>query len=190
MPSLRHLWIIGRYSGICIFEAILGEEDEENLDADLVSGLFSAILALGREIAKRDIESMNFGGQVVLFSTSPAFLFVLMTEKANVEASRDALDNIAQEFRRRYEDIIENFPQGEVSQFAEFGDYMKKFNFHLPRISDRVSFLGQHFDPVEMEERMKDSGRGMKTLMAEQLAKLKATLGNRYKDDDEYEMYY
>jgi hypothetical protein len=176
MGDFKHLWIIARDSGVCIFEAQLDEEDRD-IDGDLIAGFFTAILQFSRELSKTDIKSMNMSDGKLLFSANEVALFVLWAEDDCPRIkSEDVLRNLESAFCNKYGDCLANWG-GNINEFSDFGPVVE--DVANANIIDRISlkFLGKKITNLNIKKVITDKRNEVKDFISNQTDQIKGLLG-------------
>ncbi len=119
---LSNLWIIEKNSGICIFEQ---SYMEVNMNSDLISGFLVAMLNFGKELANKDLQSIQFNDLKISFKEQEKYIIAIaITDNANSRDVESFMELIIKEFAEKYEDKLDNF-HGQVDVFNDFGIFVE-----------------------------------------------------------------
>jgi hypothetical protein len=165
MDDIKHLWIIARDAGVCIFEASLGDL-EKDIDGDLIAGFFTAILQFAKEISDTDVKSINLSDANLLFSLSEHVVLVRWVSDASIfNKGERILRELEQEFTRKYQNVFEPKWDGNVSVFSDFATDVQRITNQTPleRISSK--WLGKYLPILPFMQRMSESRANLKDLM-------------------------
>ncbi len=103
LASLRHLMIIYKNRGTCIFYHPFSEEQ---IQADLISGFISALMSMYGEIKRNgelgSLEEINYKGLIVNSREGKYIMAILIGEKSLPQKMRDDLQAFVHEFEKHY----------------------------------------------------------------------------------------
>ncbi|HMF31565.1 MAG TPA: hypothetical protein VKK79_09135 [Candidatus Lokiarchaeia archaeon] len=177
MGDFKHLWVIARDSGVCIFEAQL-DEAERDIDADLISGFFTAILQFSRELSSTDIKSMNMSDGVMLFSANDVALFVLWAEAdCPTFKAESTLRDLESAFCTKYGDCFAGGWGGNVSEFSDFGQIVE--DIANTKLVDKIALklLGQKITTFDFKKTINEKRDLVRDFISNQTDQIKSLLG-------------
>jgi len=145
---MKHLWILNRESGICLFEQQFRVEGAENtfdqLNSDLFTGFVSAIFSFARVISGSTIERMVLTEGVLYYRVSDLIVVVVLADKKKRPVKiKQLLSQIEQEFLEDYGDALETNVGDDVAIFKPFANKVEQI-LQIPVIltpSDRTEEL-------------------------------------------------
>ncbi len=157
MDDLKHLWIIARDAGVCIFEASLGELKKE-IDGDLIAGFFTAMLQFAQEVSESDVKSIKLGEADLLFSSSDYLVCVLWVDDVSViNPGAKILTELESKFYSKYRPVFEANWTGNVTPFEDFAADVEQITNQKPLAKLSTKFLGKSFELIQQKlERNKD----------------------------------
>ncbi len=128
---MKHLWILNRESGICLFEQGFRSEEEKatatQLDSDLFTGFVSAIFSFSRVISGSSIDKMVLDDGVLYYRTSELIVIVILAEKTqSVAKIKQLLTEIELEFLQDYRSALEMNLGEDTAIFKPFGDKIQQ----------------------------------------------------------------
>jgi hypothetical protein len=120
---LSNLWIIENNSGVCAFEESFMEI---NLNPELISGFLIAMINFGKELASKDLQSIQFNNLKILLKMQPKYtIAVAVTDDAFSKEVELFIELIIAEFDKHYLKFFENWA-GRTDVFNDFGVYLEK----------------------------------------------------------------
>ncbi|MHA1341400.1 MAG: hypothetical protein ACTSRZ_15750 [Promethearchaeota archaeon] len=135
---LSNIWIIHKDVGVCIFEQNFRNIDT---DSDLITGFIVAMLNFGKEIADKDLQSINFAGLKIMLSIHSHFIIALaIDENAPEPDLKMFLSLVGDEFEKRYGDCLINW-NGNVDIFTDFASYIEEI---VDKKAIAIDFLKNH----------------------------------------------
>ncbi len=176
MDDLKHLWIIARDAGVCIFEASLGELKKE-IDGDLIAGFFTAILQFAQEVSDSDIKSIKLGEADLLFSLSEYVLCVLwVDEVSKINQGAKILRDLEARFYSKYLPVFEAKWAGNVTIFADFANDVEQITSQRPLEKLSTKFLGKPFLIQEIRQKIMEHKDQVREFIANQTTQIKEIL--------------
>jgi len=176
MDDLKHLWIIAREAGVCIFEASLGELKKE-IDADLIAGFFTAILQFAQELSESNVKNIKLGESDLLFSLSEYLLFVLWIDNVSlINPGEKILRELEARFYAKYRPIFESHWNGNVTIFADFTSDIEQITKQKPIEKISTKFLGKPFLVQDILHKIQGHKDQVKEFLANQTEQIKQVL--------------
>jgi hypothetical protein len=118
---IRQFWVMSR-EGLCYFYRTidkLNKQGQPNKE-DLVSGMFSAILSLSKELTNTDIKKFENYSSKFLFFLDKSLIFIVEADLGDSDKNvKKKVDLIKDLFIKKYEKELNNF-KGDVTQFKPF----------------------------------------------------------------------
>ncbi|MHA1731837.1 MAG: hypothetical protein ACTSU5_07830 [Promethearchaeota archaeon] len=120
MKDFRHLLVIERETGVCIFETQFKRRSSDDLDPDLLGGFLLALFELSKEMNAGGIEHVQLGNVKIVYNIQPELMVVAIVEPgAKNDEIRDTVNLIQRRFREKYGDALASF-SGNVTPFEGF----------------------------------------------------------------------
>lgn len=124
---MKHLWILNRDSGVCLFEQYFGGDDNKpaisQLDSDLFTGFVAAIFSFSQVISGSSIEVMVLQDGTLYYRLSEYIVIVILAEKTEVPAKmKQLLAEIEHEFLQDYRSALETNVGDDTAIFEPFGN--------------------------------------------------------------------
>jgi len=115
--GISNVWIIEQDSGVCIYEHNFMKLDT---NSDLVSGFLMANLTFGQELTKSKVKRIIFENLGIYFQHREKFIVTMaITNDASVVDSEHLLLRIAEEFNKRYREVLGDY-KGNITKFRDF----------------------------------------------------------------------
>ncbi|OLS16410.1 MAG: small GTP-binding protein [Promethearchaeota archaeon CR_4] len=145
---MKHLWILNRESGICLFEqqfTVKGDNNtSDEFNSDLFTGFVSAIFSFARVVSGSTIERMVLADGILYYRVSDLLVVVVLADKKEIPAKiKRLLTEIEQRFLNDYKMALETNIGDDVAIFKPFGETIQQI-LQLPVIltpSDRTEDL-------------------------------------------------
>lgn len=136
MRVINEIWIIDP-SGITLFNM----SKEENIDAVLFGGFFSAIQNFISNLGEKELKSLVLGNsQLMVYQGDRDFLFISRSDlKSKEKKIIKYLKLIESKFFELYGEKIKNW-DGEVSIFNNFGEIIKEIFEDAPEKDMETAF--------------------------------------------------
>ena len=140
MVKFLEIWCLNNY-GIPLFyqnsykEKAVREKDPDAVDdAQLISGLFSAVQVMAESTFNDDITAIELKHSKLLFNKGEKITVVAKVSNAeNVDSARIALDEVTNRFILEYDDILDDW-MGNTLIFDKFKDQITEYCIPLPPI--------------------------------------------------------
>ncbi len=176
MDDLKHLWIIARDAGVCIFEASLGELKKE-IDGDLIAGFFTAMLQFAQEVSESDVKSIKLGEADLLFSSSDYVVCVLWVEDVSViNPGAKILTELESKFYSKYRPVFEANWTGNVTLFEDFAADVEQITTQKPLAKLSAKFLGKPFLLKDIRQKLEKNRDQVKEFIANQKGQIREFL--------------
>lgn len=176
MDDIKHLWIIAREAGVCIFEASFGELKKE-IDGDLIAGFFSAMLQFAQEISASDVKSIKLGDADLLFSLSDYVVCVLWVDDVSlINPGAKVLTELEGKFYSRYRPVFEANWGGNVTVFEDFANDVEQVTSQKPLDKMSTKFLGKPFLIQNIRQKIEARKDQVKEFIANQKGQIKDLL--------------
>src|SRR4030042_565409 len=109
---MKHLWILNRESGICLFEqqfTVKGDNNtSDEFNSDLFTGFVSAIFSFARVVSGSTIERMVLADGILYYRVSDLLVVVVLADKKEIPAKiKRLLTEIEQRFLNDYKMALE-----------------------------------------------------------------------------------
>ncbi len=145
---MKHLWILNRESGICLYEQSFRSEDEKTtiaqLDSDLFTGFVSAIFSFSRVISGSSIDMMVLQDGVLTYRVSDLIVIVILSDKTEQSAKiKQILAEIESQFLQDYRSALETNLGDDTAIFKPFANKIQQI-IQMPVVltsSDRTEEL-------------------------------------------------
>ncbi len=142
---MKHLWILNRDSGICLFEQNFGDKSTvSQLDSDLFTGFVSAIFSFFQAIKESSIDMMVLQDGVLNYRVSDLIVIVILSEKTELAATtKQFLSEIEHKFLSDYKSALETNLGDDVAIFQPFSQKLEQI-VRMPIVltpSDRTEEL-------------------------------------------------
>ncbi len=117
---IRDILIVGE-SGVCLASA------SNEVDPQLVGGLISAIMTVGREVLGSELESLDFRGERVYCMVNEAgiCIVVISSEELPEVLVKLLLEEVSDKIMRDYGEMLKRW-DGRVDVFEELSSYLKE----------------------------------------------------------------
>ena len=133
MVKFLEIWCLNNY-GIPLFyqkdnsRKVEREKDSDTVDdAQLISGLFSAVQTMGESIFDDDIITIELKRSKLIFNKGEKISVIAkVSNSENKESARIALDEVTKRFISEFDDILDDW-MGETLIFAEFADKISEY---------------------------------------------------------------
>ncbi len=124
---MKHIWILNRESGVCLFEQYFGGDDSKpavsQLDSDLFTGFVAAIFSFSQVISGSAIDMMMMTDGTLYYRMSDYVVIVILAEKTEVPAKvKQILSEIEHEFLQDYRSALETNLGDDTAIFEPFGN--------------------------------------------------------------------
>jgi hypothetical protein len=120
---LRDLFVVTS-SGIPIYHGHFGECHSINSDADMFSGLITAIQMFCKELGGSNIKHLEMENRNIAFHIKNNILFAIVAETEDSrEFVDEKLDKIADLFLHTYDEHLKHF-KSNIKPFINFYDYL------------------------------------------------------------------
>ncbi len=175
MDDIKHLWIIARDAGVCIFESALGELKKE-IDGDLIAGFFTAMLQFAQEVSASDVKSIKLGDADLLFSLSDYVVCVLWVDDVSlINPGAKVLTEIEAKFYSKYRPVFEANWTGNVSIFEDFAGDVEQVTNQRP-LGKLSTFLGKPFLIQDIRQKIEKNKDQVKEFIANQKGQIREIL--------------
>lgn len=143
MVKFLEIWFLNNY-GIPLFyqksskKKVVKEEDLEAVeDAQLISGLFSAVQVMAESTFNDDIIAIELKHSKLLFNKGEKITVVGKVSNSEDHISaRNALDDVTNRFILEYDDILDDW-MGNTLIFDKFKDKITEYCIPLPPIKKK-----------------------------------------------------
>ena len=142
MVKFLEIWCLNNY-GIPLFyqkssKKVVKKEDLEAVeDAQLISGLFSAVQVMAESTFNDDIIAIELKHSKLLFNKGEKITIVGKVSNSEDHVSaRNALDDVTNRFILEYDDILDDW-MGNTLIFDKFKDKIKEYCIPLPTIKKK-----------------------------------------------------
>ena len=133
MVKFLEIWCLNNF-GIPLFyqkafkEKVVKEKDSYSVDdAQLISGLFSAVQVMAESTFDDDITAIELKHSKLLFNKGEKITVVIkVSNSENQENARIALDKVSNRFILEFSDILDDF-MGNILVFDKFKDSIKEY---------------------------------------------------------------
>ncbi len=124
---MKHIWILNRESGVCLFEQYFGGDDSKpavsQLDSDLFTGFVAAIFSFSQVISGSAIDMMMMTDGTLYYRMSDYVVIVILADKTEVPAKvKQMLAEIEHEFLQDYRTALETNLGDDTAIFDPFGN--------------------------------------------------------------------
>ncbi len=176
MNEMKHLWIIARDAGVCIFEASLGDLKKE-IDGDLIAGFFTAMLQFAQEVSDSEVKSIKLGDADLFFSLSDYVLCVLWVEDVSlINPGAKVLTELEAKFYSKYRPVFEANWAGNVTLFENFTEDVEQITNQKPLEKLSTKFLGKPFLIQDIRRKLEKNKDQVKEFIANQKGAIKDLL--------------
>lgn len=147
MQDITQLWIIDKEAGICIFEQNFKPMPTE-INADLVSGFFIALINFAQEMAGQSIEFLQLKTLRIYFSPIQSFVFALAVSPSPETNDKiySMIGKIQNRFETRFQTILEKGYFGQTSLFDSFATDVEAV---VGQKAESTSFLKEKAEEVK-----------------------------------------
>lgn len=139
MVKFLEIWFLNNY-GIPLFyqQSSKKKVREEGLnDAQLISGLFSAVQVMAESTFNDDIIAIELKHSKLLFNKGEKITVVgKVSNSEDLISARNALDDVTNRFILEYDDILDDW-MGNTLIFDKFKDKITEYCIPLPPIKKK-----------------------------------------------------
>ncbi|MHA1145113.1 MAG: hypothetical protein ACTSRW_10280 [Candidatus Helarchaeota archaeon] len=141
-------------SGTCIFHQAFSALDRKQVEADLISGFFSAMCLFSREIADKHLEILELEDVRLVFTEdkldNQEYIFVaFVDENESVLQIQDILKKISKKFFQNYKHILKNWNRDTEI----FTDFQKQIELIIIKADiDRFMLIEKLEEIVKIEQ--------------------------------------
>ncbi|MFX1571459.1 MAG: hypothetical protein ACFFB0_01820 [Promethearchaeota archaeon] len=130
---IKKILIIKSNGVLCYSKSFM---DEKRIDEDFVSGFFTAVSDIAKEIGGGEIKSLSFRNFNIFYSFNyeKSYIFIIITDVDDLEDEiRYKVELLKMEFMKRYRHDLENWDY-DIRKFKSFDEFTEKQIFIPPKI--------------------------------------------------------
>ena len=130
---IKKILIIKSNGVLCYSKSFMSAE---TIDEDFVSGFFTAISDIAKEIGGGEIKSLNFRNFNIFYSFNyeKSCIFIIIADVDDLEEEiRYKVELLKMEFMKRYRDDVENWDYN-IGKFESFDEFAENHIFIPPKI--------------------------------------------------------
>ncbi len=119
---IDEFWVVNN-AGICLYHRIKAEDERASMMKDfeqLVSGMFSGIQTMSKELTNSVIKKIEMGDRKFLFFLESELFFIVKSSTKNSDAQiKKKIQILQQNFVKKFSKELQEF-SGEISAFKKF----------------------------------------------------------------------